>query len=333
MAVSGYANTSSTIKNIKGEFYSYIVLLFNENPHFVNLIQKDNVPTRILGDDGFHIKSYKRYLKTIRYSGLKYLAKLMLNVYLEPRKYSEKRLSSIEKKLVKWNVILRFSRDRNLGNDKITLKYCIYGKRARVNISHPLLQTKEKIYNIQPFIYYDEFSTSSSTFYYDMIYIHPGEVTNDYVIACKVKEHRDVKSLFFVGSAVTDDIKYCLKKAYQNKRVSKGSIWKIFIVHELTHKLLNNKFNNYNQITGEELSLCSTIYSNPYLGLAIMYSYLNYASINPHRIAAMNFIRYVAVKTNKLNLIKKPELVKHLSYRELKQAAKNNFFEAIKKLK
>ena len=35
-----YRYSGVSIKTVNGKFYAYIVLLFNENPHFVNLIQK-----------------------------------------------------------------------------------------------------------------------------------------------------------------------------------------------------------------------------------------------------------------------------------------------------
>ena len=38
-----YRYSGESIKTVNGKFYAYIVLLFNENPHFVNLIQKGTV--------------------------------------------------------------------------------------------------------------------------------------------------------------------------------------------------------------------------------------------------------------------------------------------------
>ncbi len=62
-----------------------------------------------------------------------------------------------------------------------------------------MFNTSERFYNILPFIYYDEFSTSNSKFYFDMIYINPEEVQNDYVIARRVLTGENVDSMFFVG--------------------------------------------------------------------------------------------------------------------------------------
>ena len=73
--------------------------------------------------------------------------------------------------------------------------------------------------------------------------------------------------MFFVGSKVSEDIKHCLLMAFKDNSSIRSEIWKMFVIHELTHKMMNNQFNNYDQITGEEISLSSTIYSNPYLGL------------------------------------------------------------------
>ena len=70
-----YAETIN-IKSINGKLYAYIVLLFNENPHFVNMIQKDSIPLKIMANEGFHIKEYRVYLGSIRDKKLKNLANL-----------------------------------------------------------------------------------------------------------------------------------------------------------------------------------------------------------------------------------------------------------------
>ncbi|TFH41210.1 MAG: hypothetical protein E4G96_05945 [Chrysiogenales bacterium] len=204
---STYYSEAINIKSINGKFYAYIELLFNENPHFVNMIQKDNIPMRIMGHEGFHIKEYKNYLKTVWDQRQKSLANMLLSIYLEPRKYDLKALRSVEEVLVGRNIILKFSKDMNAWSEKVSLDYCIFGKKRPVEVKHPFFEIKEIIYNIQPFIYYDEFSTSNSTFYFDMIYINPVEVDNDYIIAKNILNGDNVNSMFFVGSQITDDIK------------------------------------------------------------------------------------------------------------------------------
>ena len=333
-----YNPESVYIKNINGKLYSYIVLLFNENPHFVNLIQKDSIPLKIIGNEGFHIKEYKNYVKSISDSRLKKISRTMLSVYLEPNKFNNFKLKSIERILRKRNIIIKFSKNTTSSNQRIILDYCIYGEKTEIAVKHPLLIIKEKIYNIKPFLYYDEFSTSNSTFYFDMIYINSDEVHNDYIIAKKIILGRDVKSMFFVGSLVDKNIKYCLQRAFAYKiyRKSiniKNEIWRMFVIHELTHKILNNRYNYFNQVTGEELSLSSTIYANPFLGLSVMYSYLNYNAINPHRIAATNFVEYISRKLKRKEFMSDYSLVKQLSRRELKKLSKEHFNSIMKKLK
>ena len=107
----------------------------------------------------------------------------------------------------------------------------------------------------------------------------------------------------------------------------------MFIIHELTHKILNNKYNNFDQVQGEELSLGSTMYSNPLLGLSVLYSYLNYNAINPHRVAAMNYVRFMAKNTGKQDLADNPSLVKYLTLGEIQALAKKHFAMTIKNLK
>jgi hypothetical protein len=327
-----YAETIN-IKSVNGKLYAYIVLLFNENPHFVNMIQKDSIPLKIMANEGFHIKEYKIYLTSIRDKKLKNLANLLLSIYLEPGRFDTKALKNVEDFLAGRNIILKFSKDNNTWSDKVTLDYCIFGKKQLVEIQHPFFEIKENIYNIQPFIYYDEFSTSNSTFYFDMIYINPVEVDNDSLIARKIINGENVSSMFFVGSQITDDIKYCLSRAFTDKKNIKNEIWKMFIIHEITHKVLNNRYNNFDQVQGEELSLGSTMNSNPLLGLSVLFSYLNYNAINPHRVAAMNYVRFISKCTGKPEIIENPGLIKTLSLAELQSISRKHFNASVKHVK
>lgn len=324
---------NKSIKSVNGRLYAYIVLLFNENPHFVNLIQKGTVPLNVIGDEGFHVREYKRYLRTVQSSKILELARLMLSVYLEPKRYSSQDLNKIEKNLEAYNIILRFSKYNNTGLNQITLEYCIFARRVRLETTHPLINVRKEIYNIQPFIYYDEFSTSNSTFYYDMIYINPDEVTNDAIIAHRIQKNQNVQSMFFVGSVVNDDIKYCLSRAFNDTSRIRDEIWKMFVLHEMTHKIINNRYNHFDQITGEELSLSSTIYANPYLGMSVLYSYMNYNAINPHRVAAINFLRFVSEETQKTEIMENPGLLKFFPEAELKRLSKRHFHHILQKLK
>jgi len=321
------------IRTTNGKFYAYIVLLFNENPHFVNLIQEDSIPLKMIQKEGFHINQYKNYLRTIESQRLKKIAEHMLDIYLYPKKYEEKALQLIQQNLAKYNVILRFSKANIEKKVRVVLDYCIYGNKEPINIVHPLFNIKEKIYNIQPFIYYDEFSTSNSTFYFDMIYINLEEVLNDYIIAKRIITGKSVDTMFFVGARVTDDIKYCISRAFKNSKSIKKEILKMFEIHELTHKILDNHYNYFDQVTGEELALLSTIYINPFLGLSVLYSYLDYNAINPHRIAAANFIRFIANSEGRLEIIDKPSLLKHIGISKIKKLTKEHFFSTIKNLK
>jgi len=318
---SNYIN----IRNPKGKLYAYIVLLFNENPHFVNIIQEYTIPMELMQKEGFHITEYKNYLNKVKDPALYRLASVMLNVYLNPGKFDEISLQQIRDGLEKKNIIVRFSRDKNHGRERVILDYCIYGSRRKLSTSHPLFGTKEIIYNIIPYLYYDEFSTSNSTFYFDMIYINPEEVQNDYIIARRVMNGENVETMFFVGARVTEDIKFCLKRAFTSPQSIKAEIWKMFEIHELTHKILNNSFNYFDQVTGEELALCSTIYHNVYLGLSVMYSYLDYNVTNPHRIAALNYLKFVANESGKKDTVKNPALVRNMLPGELRRIPKNHF--------
>lgn len=315
----------ASIKTVNGKLYAYTVLLFNENPHFVNIIQKDTIPMKVIGNEGFNVREYSLYLDSLHDQNLKSIARTLYEMYLEPSKFTDKQLEALENQLVSRNIVLKFSRDKNTGADRLLLDYCIYGRKVPLNISHPLIDIKEKIFNIQPFIYYDEFSTSNSTFYYDMIYINPEEVTNDVLIARKVLNGENVSTMFFVGSKVTDNIRYCLTKAFTSKSRIRDEIFRMFVIHELTHKAMNNLYNNYDQVLGEEMALSATISANPYLGLAVLYAYLNYNSVNPHRVAAVNMIKYMSEKHSKPEIMTKPGLIKNLQQAELKKLSKDHF--------
>jgi len=328
-----YRYSGVSIKTVNGKFYAYIVLLFNENPHFVNLIQKGTVSLKEIGIEGFHVKAYRSYLSTIQDNKLVEECELILKLFLEPDHFNDAQLRQMESSLAKRNIILKFYREGIFKGAQITLDYCIFGEKIKIDIKHPLFDSNDEMYYIKPYIYYDEFSTSNSTFYYDMVYINPDEVNNDYLIAKNIISGKDVKSMFFVGSKVSEDIKQCLLMAFKNNSSIRSEIWKMFVVHELTHKIMNNQFNNYDQVTGEEISLSSTIYSNPYLGLSVMYSYLNYGKMNPHRMAAMNYITYLSEVSGIKDLTANPGNVKNISVDRLKEYTKNHFHYCIGKLR
>lgn len=321
---SGFSSSLINIRNSNGKLYAYIVLLFNENPHFVNLIQEDSIPLKLMQQNDFNVKSYRNYLQSIKSLPHYPAAALMLDIYLNPTHYTRRDLDEVEKSFEPRNVIFRIS-STPTPEGRASLDYCILGQKTLVNIKHPLFDVNEKIYNIRPLIYYDEFSTSNSTFYFDMIYINPEEVQNDFIIAKNILSNRNVDSMFFVGARITDDMKQCIKKAFTSTAGIKTEIRRMFEIHELTHKVLNNHYNFYEQVTGEELALSSTIYANPYLGLAVMYSYLDYNAMNPHRIAAQNYLRFIAQETSTKKIIDDPSLILTIPEAELLRLTKLHF--------
>ena len=330
-----YNYNTVSIKTVNGRFYAYIVLLFNSNPHFVNLISKGTISLKDkeIDVEGFYLNAYKNYLKTIRDNKLLEESELILKVFLAPDQFNDAHLKKIENSLARRNIILKFYREGVFKGAQITLDYCIYGEKIKIDIKHPLFDSYDEMYYIKPYIYYDEISTSNSTFYYDMIYINPDEVNNDFVIAKNIVSGKDVRSMFFVGSKVNDDIKQCLLMAFKDISSIKSEMWKMFVIHELTHKILNNQYNNYDQISGEELALSSTVYSNPYLGLSVMYSYLNYGKMTPHRMAAVNYINFIADASGNRDLINNPSHMKNINIDKLKEYTKNHFYSCVNKLK
>ena len=112
-----YSQSFINIRTPNGKLYAYVVLLFNENPHFVNMIQEHSIPVEKMQKDGFHIAEYRNYLKNLREPATYRIAEQLLAASLQPRKYTDKILDSLRDALEKRNIILRFSRDRK-GSDE-----------------------------------------------------------------------------------------------------------------------------------------------------------------------------------------------------------------------
>ncbi len=331
---SFYQNQNSFInlRNSNGKFYAYIVLLYYENHHFVNMIQEDSISLKATQKENYHIKAYKQYAATIKDPELAAEANLLFDIYENSAKYSLKTLQRYELNLEKRNIILKFAKISKSYNPKTTLEYCIFGIKNKIENKHPFFKIDGDIYNITPLIYYDELSTSNSTFYFDMIYINQEEIQNDLMIIKKILNKQNTSNLFYIGARINDDIKYCIVKAFTDKIDIKTDIQNAFEIHELTHKVLNNKYNFFDQVIGEELSLSATIYSNPYLGLSIMYSYLDYNSVNPHRIGALNYIRFISNSMNNPSIYDDPSKIKLLSEAEIVEATRKHFESVIKVL-
>lgn len=328
-----------TIKNINGKLYAYIVFLYMDNQHFINQIQEGTIPNNVIPTDDFKIRVYNNYLQSIKGTAVSPIASVMLDLYSNQSHFTQKDIEEIEHSLEAKNIVLKIIQNENppssmknqpkmsLSNiGRPSLGYCIYGRKTLIKIKHPLFETNEKIYNIQPFIYYDEFSTSNSTFYFDMIYINPEEVDTDYAIARNVIQNKPVeRSLMFVGANVNENIRSCLKLSFKNSQSVKQELWKMFAVHEITHKILNNHYSFYDQVIGEEMALSSSVYANPRLGLAVMFSYLDYTAMNPHRIAALNYIRFLSHESGNKKLAEDPSLIRSISDQEILRLTKAHF--------
>ena len=328
------------IRTPKGRLYAYIILLYMDNPHFINQIQEGTVsPDEPLSDDQ-KILLYRNYLSSIQGGSLHAAAARAFDIYTGFMRFQDKAIRSVERLLAEKGTILKFSDQSRTQIEKgiqerPSLDYCIFGERLPIGIVHPFFTDyREPIYCIQPYVYYDEFSTSNSTFYHDMVFINPDEVDNDYLISRAVVRGRKInRSLLFVGAPVNDDIKACLRSSFTRKTGIKKEIWRIFAIHEMTHKILNVRYDNYEQVRGEEMSLSSTIYDNPRLGLAIMYSYLEYQAMNPHRIGALNYLSFMAKELGNPAITENRSLIRTYPDEVLKDATRKHFMELMKSLK
>ncbi|MFW6366429.1 MAG: hypothetical protein ACOC2H_08155, partial [Spirochaetota bacterium] len=310
----------SLLSSKKGILYAHLVLLFNRNPHFLNVIHNRDYSG---SDTETYDDIFRRYVGSLDKGGLRRVAEELLLLYDSPSSFSPERIRALEQSLESYTIIAKFVM-QELGYD---LDYCIYGKRTRIELRHPFLLSSHVIYNIQPIIHYDEFYSSNSTFYHDLIYIDINEVQNDADIIKKILHGRSTSGSYYVGANVNDNMKVCLKKAFKAEEDVESEIRRIFIIHEMTHKILNNRFNYYNRIVEEELAIASTIYANPYLGLSVCYSYLNYPYVHsPHRIAALKFLRFVAEDTGDSSYLYSPSRIKSLSADQLRLMAYRYFY-------
>jgi hypothetical protein len=64
-----------------------------------------------------------------------------------------------------------------------------------------------------------------------------------------------------------------------------------------------------------------------------MYAYLNYNFINPHRIAVIQFLKFVATKVDNKEILDNPSLLKNFSEAEIKEISKEYFNLIVSKLK
>ncbi|MDA3900399.1 MAG: hypothetical protein PF637_07755 [Spirochaetes bacterium] len=309
-----------------GTYYSYIVLLFNENPHFINILMDLTITTE--SNVSFE-KLYLLYLNRNKELPFYSLAKQLHRLYRNPGSFDDATLREMEKKLESYDIVLRFV---NIAQG-LTLDYCIYGRKEVVKEFHPFLENDQQIYNIIPTIYYDEFFSSNSTFYRDLIYIDGNEVKNDYNIALLVKKSAALKGFYYIGSEVTPDIQFCLMNAALDSGDLEKRIERVFIVHELTHKIVNNNYKYYNSIIEEELAIASTMFVDPYLGLSALYSYLNYYRYSPHRIAALKFIKFSSRSLGRPTMAYNPSELKDVSPDALKLLAQNYFAERMELVK
>lgn len=315
-----------SIKSHNGKLYAYIDLLFYNNLYFVNLIQPNSVSQAEAQNENLKVNAYQNYLRSIKDESLKATAALILDVYQNPTRYSRKRLDQIARSLENRYIVLRFQPLEGSPNTLI-LAYCIYGRKKLIEAKHPFFSFAEPVYNIIPFISYPEISNSNSTIHSDMIFINMEEVANDSLIAQRILQGRQVNSIFFNGARVNADIRLCIQKAFQGRESEiRRDITRIFEIHELTHKALSNQYNIQDLVLHEEFALSSTIYANPYLGLAFLYSYLDYDNLTQHKLAALNYIRFAANFTGKSSLIDNPGLMtRDFSAEEIRKFTKAHF--------
>jgi hypothetical protein len=307
-----------------GFLYSYIVLIFSNNPHFLNIINNDDFSSL---DNSDYLHLFEKYKAEIRDEKLNILLNSVYTLAVHPEKMTNLEINEIERKLEEHKIIAKFVREENT----YILDYCIFGKRKKITIQHPFLISKHDIYTIEPLIQYDEFFSSNSTFYHDLIYIDDYEVENDSHILNVILEGKTPEDLYYVGAKITDDIKTCTKKSFPSGGDTKHSLKRIFIIHELTHKIINTRYGYYNSIVEEELAIASTIYDNPYLGLSVVYSYLNYNyTHSPHRIAALKFLRFTAEDTDDTSFLYNPSKLKMLSADQLRYLAYRYFYSRMK---
>ena len=292
----------------------------------MNLIQPNSVSHNQVQNENSKIEAYSNYIKTIRESSLRTDASSLLDLYRNPFAYNSNSLDDISRKLEKRNIVTHFSFDE-IEKNRLNLDYCIFGRKKILTVSHPLFNYKETVYNIVPLISYPEILVSNSMTYDDIVYVSREEIENDAGIARRVLSGKNVNNLLFNGARVNSEMRFCLQKAFRGKENDiLTETTRLFEIHELTHKILYNKYKLQDPVTQEEFALSSTIYDNPLLGLAVMYSYLDYDNLTQHKLAALNYIRYIANNSGKSFLMEKPEkFAKEFTPDEIRLLTKSHF--------
>ena len=310
------------------KLYAHMMLLYNENVHFVNKIETEKISANeLFEDEAVNHSRYIKYMNSIKDAKLKSLADKLLHIYKNINDNNAENLTTVEKSLEKENILTKFVIEN--GSNRVSVDYIFYGKREKLTVKSPFFKDSDDCYNIIPFIRYDEFSTTNTTFHKNHIFIKNDEMIYDYKTLMDILSGKNSISTF-LGVPIDNNIKKAVSKAYSEKNCTFKDIRRLTEILLITMKLGTDKL----QITKTELNracgISAVINDSPYEGLIILFAYLQYNKKTEYSIAAKNFIKFASEKTGNMSISDDPSLLITLEKNELKSIA-NEYFLNISK--
>ncbi len=295
--VTKYGNLFSA----NGKLYSYIFMLINENPYFVNIITNNSVSTGSM-NEGFEVELYRKYVETISDKKLKGLAQQIFHIYNNPPGNSTTLLANIEKLLLQYDIIAKLTIGKWYdGRPRLISDYMIFGVKEKIQVKHPFFSDTSHIYSVKPKIHYDEMTSSNNTFYKDLIYIHEQDVHDDVLVINLILANNKNYTMYLNGGLVNQDVEFWAKGAFAGGRVIEQEVRNIQTIYLLTIKLLESRYPLYDKKLVHGMAMASTIFNNPCLGMSYLHAYNSYKKDDPRYSAAQDLLKYLTANNSNEN--------------------------------
>lgn len=316
--VSG-ALYSAELKNIESEkLYAYMILLFNENPHYVKQFENVPITSADLNDEVFNQTRYIKYMNTVSDKKIKSLAEELLNVYKNINSYSSENLSAIEAALEKENILAKFTSKKEMSSS--CFDYIIYGRREKLTGKSLLFNDESDYYNIIPLYKYDDLSSSCVTFYDHCIYIKSEEIMYDQITFLDILSGKN-SIQGYLGVPLNDNIRRAVRKAYAEKKCTLNSVRKSAESLLLGMQIAKDKLKIDKPELVRAFGISSVIYDSPYEGLIPLFAYLQYHKKTEYNIAGKSFLKFASDKTGDKSIPDYPSVLCSMTKEELKSIA------------
>ncbi len=319
---------STDIRNPEGlKLYSYIVLLYYENVHFVNKIEKEKITVNeLFQNETVNHTRYISYMNSLGDKRIKSLAQEMFDYYKDRNSFTAEKLDVLEKSLENENILVKF----NVNNrSEHYIDYLLFGKLEKLSVKSPLFKDVEDYYNIIPYLPYDDLRTSSTTFYPNLIHINMNEMYYDHKIFLDILSGKNSIPLY-LGVPIDDNIRSAVKKAYPDKKCTVSDVRILMENMILTMQIAREKLKIKEPPVTRGFGLSSVIYDSPYEGLILLYAYLQYDKKTEYSKAANNFIKFTSDKTGNDSIKKDPSLLCSMTKDDLAKIAHEYYLYLLK---